>query len=131
MSRACGGCRIDAPGCPVNRLCGSGLDALGLAARSIRAGDCELNEAFAAQGLAALRQRGLQDDAPHVNPNGGAIAISHPLGAGGAGPATTAMRQFKGTGGRFALRRTRDCSDPRGAFEAQTEQETTRCMLRW
>ena len=63
----------------------------------------ELNEAFAAQGLAVLRQLGLPDDAPHVNPNGGAIALGHPLGASGARLALTALRQLERTGGRRAL----------------------------
>jgi len=63
----------------------------------------ELNEAFAAQGLAVLRQLGLPDDAAHVNPNGGAIAIGHPLGASGARLALTALRQLERTGGRRAL----------------------------
>ena len=63
----------------------------------------ELNEAFAAQGLAVMRQLGLPDDAPHVNPNGGAIAIGHPLGASGARLVTTAMYQLHKTGGRLAL----------------------------
>lgn len=63
----------------------------------------ELNEAFAAQGLACLRQLGLPDDAAHVNPNGGAIAIGHPLGASGARLATTAMYQLQRTGGRYAI----------------------------
>jgi acetyl-CoA acyltransferase len=63
----------------------------------------ELNEAFAAQGLAVLRQLGLPDDAAHVNPNGGAIAIGHPLGASGARLVTTALNQLELTGGRYAL----------------------------
>jgi acetyl-CoA acetyltransferase len=63
----------------------------------------ELNEAFAAQALAVLRQLGLADDAPHVNPNGGAIALGHPLGASGARLLLTAARELKRTGGRFAL----------------------------
>jgi acetyl-CoA acetyltransferase len=63
----------------------------------------ELNEAFAAQALAVLRGLGVRDDAPHVNPNGGAIAIGHPLGASGARLATTAMHQLVRTGGRRAL----------------------------
>ncbi|WP_454818475.1 3-oxoadipyl-CoA thiolase [Labrys neptuniae] len=63
----------------------------------------ELNEAFAAQSLAVLRELGLPDDAPHVNPNGGAIAIGHPLGASGARLATTASWQLQRTGGRYAL----------------------------
>jgi 3-oxoadipyl-CoA thiolase len=63
----------------------------------------ELNEAFAAQGLAVLRQLGLSDDAEHVNPNGGAIALGHPLGASGARLATTALNQLEKIGGRYAL----------------------------
>ena len=63
----------------------------------------ELNEAFAAQGLAVLRDLGLQDDDPRVNPNGGAIALGHPLGASGARLATTAVNQLHRTGGRYAL----------------------------
>jgi 3-oxoadipyl-CoA thiolase len=63
----------------------------------------ELNEAFAAQGLAVLRMLGLADDDPRVNPNGGAIALGHPLGASGARLATTAVNQLHKTGGRYAL----------------------------
>ncbi|MEY4121627.1 MAG: hypothetical protein RLZZ457_465, partial [Pseudomonadota bacterium] len=63
----------------------------------------ELNEAFAAQGLAVLRQLGLQDDDPRVNPNGGAIALGHPLGASGARLVTTAINQLHRTNGRYAL----------------------------
>jgi acetyl-CoA C-acetyltransferase len=63
----------------------------------------ELNEAFAAQGLAVLRQLGLADDDPRVNPNGGAIALGHPLGASGARLATTAVNQLNRTKGRYAL----------------------------
>jgi len=63
----------------------------------------ELNEAFAAQALAVLRDLGLPDDATHVNPNGGAIAIGHPLGASGARLVTTAVNQLQRTGGRYAL----------------------------
>jgi 3-oxoadipyl-CoA thiolase len=63
----------------------------------------ELNEAFAAQALAVTRDLGLPDDAAHVNPNGGAIAIGHPLGASGARLVTTAMYQLQSTGGRYAL----------------------------
>ncbi|WP_114971367.1 3-oxoadipyl-CoA thiolase [Rhodoferax ferrireducens] len=63
----------------------------------------ELNEAFAAQGLAVLRLLGLQDDDPRVNPNGGAIALGHPLGASGARLATTAVNQLHRSGGRYAL----------------------------
>jgi acetyl-CoA acyltransferase len=63
----------------------------------------ELNEAFAAQGLAVLRMLGLQDDDARVNPNGGAIALGHPLGASGARLATTAVNQLHRTGGRYAL----------------------------
>lgn len=63
----------------------------------------ELNEAFAAQGLAVLRELGVRDDDPRVNPNGGAIALGHPLGMSGARLVTTAMYQLHRTGGRFAL----------------------------
>jgi acetyl-CoA acyltransferase len=63
----------------------------------------ELNEAFAAQGLAVLRDLGLQDDDPRVNPNGGAIALGHPLGASGARLVTTAINQLHVGGGRYAL----------------------------
>ncbi len=63
----------------------------------------ELNEAFAAQGLAVTRQLGLRDDDPRVNPNGGAIALGHPLGMSGARLVTTAMYQLHRTGGRYAL----------------------------
>lgn len=63
----------------------------------------ELNEAFAAQGLAVLRQLGLPDDAAHVNPNGGAIALGHPLGMSGARLALTATEELQRTGGRYAI----------------------------
>jgi 3-oxoadipyl-CoA thiolase len=63
----------------------------------------ELNEAFAAQALATLRELGVRDDAPHVNPNGGAIALGHPLGMSGARLVLTAAYQLKRTGGRYAL----------------------------
>jgi acetyl-CoA acyltransferase len=63
----------------------------------------ELNEAFAAQALAVTRAHGLPDDAPHVNPNGGAIALGHPLGASGARLVTTATYQLQRTGGRYAM----------------------------
>lgn len=63
----------------------------------------ELNEAFAAQSVAVLRELGLPDDASHVNPNGGAIAIGHPLGASGARLVSTAMNQLEASGGRWAL----------------------------
>jgi len=63
----------------------------------------ELNEAFASQSLAVLRELGIADDAPHVNPNGGAIALGHPLGMSGARLATTAMWQLHATQGRYAL----------------------------
>ncbi|MBM3395250.1 MAG: 3-oxoadipyl-CoA thiolase [Betaproteobacteria bacterium] len=63
----------------------------------------ELNEAFAAQVLAAMRDHGLPDDAPHANPNGGAIAVGHPLGASGARLVTTALNQLERIGGRYAL----------------------------
>ena len=63
----------------------------------------ELNEAFAAQALAVTRSLGLPDDAAHVNPNGGAIALGHPLGASGGRLAMTAAYQLRRTGGRYAL----------------------------
>ena len=63
----------------------------------------ELNEAFAAQALAVLRELGLDDNAPQVNPNGGAIALGHPLGMSGARLVTTAMYQLQRSGGRYAL----------------------------
>ena len=63
----------------------------------------ELNEAFAAQGLAVLRELGLADDTAHVNPNGGAIALGHPLGMTGARLVTTALYQLQRTQGRYAL----------------------------
>ncbi len=71
--------------------------------RSMRSTSIELNEAFAAQALAVTRDHGLADDAPHVNPNGGAIALGHPLGASGARLVTTAVYQLRRTGGRYAL----------------------------
>ncbi len=63
----------------------------------------ELNEAFAAQGLASLRELGVEDDAAHVNPNGGAIALGHPLGMSGARLVTTAAYELRRTGGRYGL----------------------------
>jgi acetyl-CoA acyltransferase len=63
----------------------------------------ELNEAFAAQALAAVRGLGLADDAEHLNPNGGAIALGHPLGASGARVVTAAVNQLHRSGGRYAL----------------------------
>lgn len=63
----------------------------------------ELNEAFASQALAVMRDLGLPDDAEHVNPNGGAIALGHPLGMSGARLLTTALHQLEQTGGRYAL----------------------------
>jgi 3-oxoadipyl-CoA thiolase len=63
----------------------------------------ELNEAFAAQGLAVLRDLGIADDAAHVNPNGGAIALGHPLGMSGARLVTTAAYELRRRGGRYAL----------------------------
>ena len=63
----------------------------------------ELNEAFAAQGLAVLRDLGIEDDDPRVNPNGGAIALGHPLGASGARLATAAVNQLERSAGRYAL----------------------------
>jgi acetyl-CoA C-acetyltransferase len=63
----------------------------------------ELNEAFASQGLAVLRELGIPDDAEHVNPNGGAIALGHPLGMTGARLITTATYQLIATRARYAL----------------------------
>ncbi len=63
----------------------------------------ELNEAFAAQGLAVMRELGIADDDPRVNPNGGAIALGHPLGMSGARLVTTAINQLHRTGGRYGL----------------------------
>jgi acetyl-CoA acetyltransferase len=63
----------------------------------------ELNEAFASQALAVLRDLGLPDDAEHVNPNGGAIALGHPLGMSGARLVTTATYELQRRGGRYAL----------------------------
>ena len=77
------------------------LDRLGLKISDIDV--VELNEAFAAQGLAVMRQLGLADDAEHVNPNGGAIALGHPLGMSGARLAMTAAMELKGRGVKRAL----------------------------
>jgi len=63
----------------------------------------EINEAFASQSLACLRQLGLADDAEHVNPHGGAIALGHPLGMSGARLALTATEELQRTGGKLAL----------------------------
>jgi acetyl-CoA acetyltransferase len=63
----------------------------------------EINEAFAAQGLACLRELGVADDDPRVNPNGGAIALGHPLGMSGARLALTAARELQRRKGRYAL----------------------------
>ncbi len=80
------------------------LKVLALAGLSLAQMDViELNEAFAAQGLAVMRELGLPDDAAHVNPNGGAIALGHPLGASGARLITTAMYELHRRNGRFAL----------------------------
>ena len=78
----------------VLKLAGLGLDAVDVV---------ELNEAFAAQGLAVLRELGLPEDAEHVNPNGGAIALGHPLGMSGARLVTTAARELGRRRGRYAL----------------------------
>ncbi len=78
----------------VLQLCGLSIDEMDV---------IELNEAFAAQGLATLRQLGVADDAEHVNPNGGAIALGHPLGMSGARLVTTAAYQLRRSKGRYAL----------------------------
>jgi 3-oxoadipyl-CoA thiolase len=73
---------------------------------SLKIGDfdlIELNEAFASQGLACLRQLGVPDDAEHVNPHGGAIALGHPLGMSGARLAMTAVHGLEKRGGKLAL----------------------------
>jgi len=77
------------------------LERLGLTVHQLDV--IELNEAFASQGLAVMRMLGLPDDAEHVNPNGGAIAIGHPLGMSGARLVTTAARELKRRGGKYAL----------------------------
>ena len=77
------------------------LDRMGLSLARIDA--IELNEAFAAQALAVLRQLGLPDDAEHVNPNGGAIALGHPLGASGARLVLTLARELERRDGRYGL----------------------------
>ncbi len=77
------------------------LDRLGLMIADMDV--IELNEAFAAQALAVLRALGVPDDAAHVNPNGGAIALGHPLGMSGARLVLTAAHQLRRAGGRFAL----------------------------
>jgi len=78
--------------------------ALAKAGLSISAMDViEISEAFAAQGVASLRGLGVADDAPHVNPNGGSIAIGHPLGASGARLLTAAMYELRRTRKRYAL----------------------------
>ena len=63
----------------------------------------ELNEAFASQALATMRELGVEDDDPRVNPNGGAIALGHPLGASGARLILTAAQELEETGGRYGL----------------------------
>lgn len=63
----------------------------------------ELNESFASQALACTRELGLADDGSHINPNGGAIAIGHPLGASGARLVTTALNQLENINGKYAL----------------------------
>lgn len=78
----------------VLQLCGLSIDQMGV---------IELNEAFAAQGLATLRELGVADDAVHVNPNGGAIALGHPLGMSGARIVATAAYQLRRSNGRYAL----------------------------
>ncbi|MEB0108040.1 3-oxoadipyl-CoA thiolase [Pseudomonas sp. MH9.3] len=77
------------------------VERLGLAVSDFNV--IELNEAFASQGLAVLRELGIADDAPQVNPNGGAIALGHPLGMSGARLVLTALHQLEKTGGRKGL----------------------------
>jgi acetyl-CoA acyltransferase len=77
------------------------LDRLGMSLSQFEV--IELNEAFASQGLAVLRLLGVADDDPRVNPNGGAIALGHPLGASGARLVTTALYQLERSGGKYAL----------------------------
>lgn len=77
------------------------LDGLGLTIADFDV--IELNEAFASQTLAFLRDFGLADDAPHVNPNGGAIALGHPLGMSGARLAMTLVHQLECTGSKRGL----------------------------
>jgi acetyl-CoA acetyltransferase len=77
------------------------LKRLGLRVRDMDV--IELNEAFAAQGLAVLRQLGIADDDSRVNPNGGAIALGHPLGMSGARLALTATEELQRNGGKLAL----------------------------
>jgi acetyl-CoA acyltransferase len=77
------------------------LDRLGLGIGDMDV--IELNEAFASQALATLRALGVPDDAAHVNPNGGAIALGHPLGMSGARLVLTAAHQLRRTGGKYAL----------------------------
>jgi acetyl-CoA acetyltransferase len=81
----------------VKTLC----ERLGLAVADFEV--IELNEAFASQALAVLRGLGLRDDAEHVNPNGGAIALGHPLGMSGARIAGAAALELKRRGGRYGL----------------------------
>jgi acetyl-CoA acetyltransferase family protein len=78
----------------VLQLCGLSIEQMDV---------IELNEAFAAQGLATLRELGIADDAAHVNPNGGAIALGHPLGMSGARIVATAAYQLRRSNGRYAL----------------------------
>src|SRR5207244_6443380 len=77
------------------------LDRAGIKMEDV--GVIELNEAFAAQALASLRELGVDDDDPRVNPNGGAIALGHPLGMSGARLLLTASHELQRTGGRYAL----------------------------
>ena len=88
----------------------------------------ELNEAFAAQGLAVLRQLGIADNDPRVNPNGGAIALGHPLGASGARLATTAINQLHRTGG--ALRAVHHVHRCRPGHRADHRTRLTRQRAR-
>lgn len=101
LGGACAGVEPSLMGLGPVPACQKILKRLGLALEQMDV--IEVNEAFAAQVLGDLKQLGLTEDDPRVNPNGGAIAVGHPLGASGARIALTAVRQLQQTGGRYAL----------------------------